>query len=428
MKKESRPSPIRLLWRQVFAGAGAIAMILCSELADATTFTVQVGPNNTFTFVPATVNIQVGDTVQWVWGSDFHSTTSGSVDNPDGIWDSDLQSAPFTFSHTFSSAGTFPYFCIAHGSCCNMTGSVIVTAATPTPTPSISPTATISPSPTATATATPSATPSSTPTPTPVETNLGNISTRVRVETGDNVLIGGFIVTGNEPKKVIVRAIGPSLTAQHVVGALSDPVLELHTTDDQGRDVLLETNDNWVDSQNAQQIIDSTVPPANNLESAILRTLDPGSYTAILRGVNGATGITLLEVYDLDPAANSLLANISTRGFVQTGDNVMILGVIIVGTNPQKVLLRGIGPSLPVTGALSDPVLELHDKNGEVIATNDDWRSDQEKEIIETTIPPANDAESAILATLNPDAYTAVLRGKVNRTGVALIEAYQLDN
>jgi hypothetical protein len=259
------------------------------------------------------------------------------------------------------------------------------------------------------------------PSPTPTPTTFGNISTRLRVETGDNVLIGGFIITGAQAKKVMVRAIGPSLP---LVGVLADPTLELHD----GAGTLITSNDNWMDAPNRQEIIDSTLAPTNDLESAILTTLDPGLYTAIVRGVNDTTGIGLVEAYDLELAADSILANISTRGLVQTGDNVMIGGIIILGTDAQEVLLRAIGPSLPVAGALADPTLELHDKDGVVIAGNDNWRSDQEADIIATTIPPTNDAESAILMTLAPDAYTAIVRGKGNTTGVALVEAYQLDN
>ena len=265
------------------------------------------------------------------------------------------------------------------------------------------------------------ATPTPTPTPTPVPTTLGNISTRLRVETGDNVLIGGFIITGTQAKEVIVRAIGPSLP---VVGALADPILELHD----GAGALLARNDNWMNATNKQAIIESTVAPTNDLESAILRTLTPGTYTAIVRGVNNSTGIALVEAFDLDLAADSILANISTRGLVQTDDDVMIGGFIILGSAAQEVLVRAIGPSLPVAGALPNPTLELHDKDGVIIASNDDWRSDQEAAIIATTIPPADDAESAILMTLTPDAYTAIVRGKDNTTGVALVEAYQLDN
>jgi uncharacterized delta-60 repeat protein len=252
-------------------------------------------------------------------------------------------------------------------------------------------------------------------------TTFANISTRLRVETGDNVLIGGFIITGSQAKKVMVRAIGPSLPLADV---LANPVLELHD----GAGTLIASNDNWMDALNKQEIIDSALAPSNDFESAILTTLDPGLYTAIVRGVNDTTGIALVEAYDLDLGADSILANISTRGLVQTDDNVLIGGIIILGTDAQEVLLRAIGPSLPLTGALADPTLELHDKNGVIIASNDNWRSDQEADIIATAIAPTNDAESAILATLTPDAYTAIVRGKDNTTGVALVEAYQLDN
>ena len=255
------------------------------------------------------------------------------------------------------------------------------------------------------------------PTPSP---SLGNISTRLRVETGDNVLIGGFIVTGTQPKKVIVRAIGPSLP---VPGKLANPTLELH-----GPSGLIASNDNWMDAPNRQEIIDSTIAPTNDLESAILTTLPANGtgYTAIVRGASGGTGVGLVEVFDLDRAANSTLANISTRGLVQTADNVMIGGFIVTGTGTRKVIVRAIGPSLPVPGALVDPTLELVNANGTTIAMNDNWRSDQEAEIIASTVPPTNDMESAIVATLPTTAHTAILRGKNGTIGVALVEVFAL--
>lgn len=249
--------------------------------------------------------------------------------------------------------------------------------------------------------------------------NLGNISTRLNVGTGDNVLIGGFIVVGSEPKKVIVRGIGPSLP---VTGALADPFLELH--DSTG--ATIASNDNWVDSPDKQAIIASTVPPTNDKEPAIITTLDPGAYTAIVRGVNNSTGVALVEVYDLDATTDAKLANISTRGFVETGDNVMIGGLILLGDTARDVIVRAIGPSLPVPGAIADPFLELHDSNGDLIGSNDNWRSDQEAEIIASGVPPSSDKESAIVATLDPSAYTAIVRGANNTTGVALVEVYDL--
>ena len=222
---------------------------------------------------------------------------------------------------------------------------------------------------------------------------LGNISTRLRVETGDNVLIGGFIVTGTQPKKVIVRAIGPSLSS-FFPDALADPVLELR--DSSGG--LIRSNDNWRSDQEAE-IIATGIPPSDDLESAIVATLpaNNSAYTAIVRGVNNGTGIGVVEAYDLDRTVDSKLANISTRGFVQTGDNVLIGGLIVLGQNPLRVIVRAIGPSLTIPGELADPTLELRDGNGALIASNDNWRSDQEAEIIATGIPPANDLESAIV-------------------------------
>jgi len=252
-------------------------------------------------------------------------------------------------------------------------------------------------------------------------TVLANISTRLLVGTGDNVLIAGFIVTGNQNKKVIIRAIGPSLT---LPGKLVDPVLELH--DSSG--ALLEMNDNWMDSQNKQAIIDSTIPPTNPLESAIVRSVAPGTYTAIERGVGGGTGIGVVEVYDLDTSANSKLANISTRGLVQTGDNVLFAGTIVVGQSSQKVIIRALGPSTGVPGAMADPTLELHDGNGALLEANDNWMDSPNKQaIIDSTIPPPNNLESAIVRTLTPANYTAIVRGANNTTGIAVVEIYELN-
>jgi hypothetical protein len=254
---------------------------------------------------------------------------------------------------------------------------------------------------------------------------LLNIATRLRVQTGENVLIGGLIVTGTEAKKVIIRGIGPSLS-QFFAGALANPTLDLY----QGN-TLLASNDDWKDSQRAE-IEATTIPPANDFESAIVRTLAPGFYTAILRGKDGGTGIGVVEAYDLDQAANSKLANIATRGFVDSGDNVMIGGVIAGGNGgaDTRVLIRAIGPSLTaagVTGALQDPTLELRDTNGALMRQNDNWQESQQTEIESTRIPPGNAAESAIVATLMPGNYTAIVRGKNNTTGVGLVEVYDLD-
>jgi len=258
---------------------------------------------------------------------------------------------------------------------------------------------------------------------------LINISTRMLVGTDDNVMIGGFIVTGNAPKVVIVRAIGPSLAAAGISGALQDPTLELH---DGAHPNIVILNDNWKDSQ--EQIIrDTGIPPSDDRESAIVAGLDPGNYTAIVRGKANTTGVAVVEGYDLgtaslDASSTARLAQISTRGTVLTGNNVMIGGFIINGS-ATRVIVRAIGPSLSAFGvpnALQDTVLELRDGSGSLIATNDDWRSTQEQEIIATGVPPTDNRESAIVATLNPGAYTGIVRGKNDTTGVALVEAYGL--
>ena len=359
---------------------------------------VDVAPGGALLFSPFTVTIQPGDTVMWTWKGSDHSVTSGTPGNPSGLFDSGIHNVGFTFSFTFSDPGTFNYYCLPHGACCGMTGKVIVAGATPTPTP--------------------------TPTPRPPsEGQLLNISTRLRVQTGDNVLIGGFIVTGTAAKKVIVRGLGPSVP---VPDALADPVLELHDSSS-----TLATNDNWRDTQE-QEIIDSTVPPTNDLESAIVDTLPANNsgYTAIVHGQNDGTGIGLVEVFDLDSAADSQLANISTRGFVETGDNVLIGGFILGNaTGTTNVLIRAIGPSLGAQGiqdALADPTLELHDENGTTIMSNDDWKDTQQTEIEATGIAPTDDLESAILATLPPTAHTAIVAGADGGTGVALVEVYRL--
>ena len=254
---------------------------------------------------------------------------------------------------------------------------------------------------------------------------LPNISTRMNVGTGDNVMIGGFIVKGTHPKKVVLRAIGPSLSDFDISGALANPTLELHGP----AGAIVATNDNWEDSPNKQEIIDNNLAPTNALESAILKTLSPGAYTAIVRGVNNTTGVALVEAYDVDMNVNSQLVNISTRGLVQTVDNIMIGGFILTGSD-VSIVLRAIGPSLGALGIgnpLANPFLELHDSNGEIITTNDNWSdSSNVQEIIDSGLAPTEPSESVILMTLEPGAYTAIVRGVDNTTGVALVEAYQV--
>jgi len=258
--------------------------------------------------------------------------------------------------------------------------------------------------------------------------NLLNISTRLQVLTNDKVLIGGFIITGTDPKKIIIRGIGPSLSG---VGAvLENPTLELH----QGSSTLA-INDDWKEHQT--EVEATTIPPTNDFESAIVTTLNPGAYTAILAGKNDGTGVGVVEVYDLAPAANSRLANISTRGFVDSGSNVMIGGLIVDGGTFggfARVILRAIGPSLAasgIQGALLDPSLELHDASGSIVASNDNWKTrpdgtSQQGEIEATSVPPSNDAESALVQSLPPGNYTAIVRGTGNTSGIAVVEAYTL--
>ena len=270
----------------------------------------------------------------------------------------------------------------------------------------------------------------------PLTSRLLNISTRARVLTGDQVLIAGFIISGTGPKQVIIRGIGPSLTAAGLSGVLADPTLELH----QGN-TTLTTNDNWkikADGTSQQaQVAATTIPPTNDLESAIVVTLNPGTYTATLKGKNNGTGLGLIELYDLTAAGSSKFANISTRGLVSTDTNVMIGGLIVSGGNAAgaRVGVRAIGPSLSssrVQGALQDPTLELHDRNGALLATNDNWKindqtqQSQEAEVRAAALAPTNDLESVIITTVAPGPYTAVVRGKNNTTGVALVETYNL--
>jgi N-acetylneuraminic acid mutarotase len=259
---------------------------------------------------------------------------------------------------------------------------------------------------------------------------LLNISTRLRVLTGDKVLIGGFIIRGTDPKTVIVRGIGPSLP---VSGALADPVIEVHGSAGE----LLAANDNWNEAATRQQIIESGLAPANDSESALWGVINPGTYTVILSGKNGGTGVGLVEVYDLNRTVDSELANISTRAFVDTGDNVMIGGLIVGGGIPADaatVIVRAVGPSLSasgVAGALGDPAVELHDGYGSTLAFNDNWKtrpdgSSQQAEIEATGLQPGNDLESAFVRTLPPGNYTAIVRGTNNTTGVGLVESYNL--
>lgn len=268
--------------------------------------------------------------------------------------------------------------------------------------------------------------PTPTPTPTPHPAQALNISTRAQVGTMDNALIGGFIVTGNGAKKVILRGLGPSLGGS-VANALENPILELHEPDG-----TVVTNDNWRGGGQETAILESGLAPVNDLESAIIRTLDPGAYTAVVRGKNGTVGVGLVEAYDLDQTVPSTFANISTRAFVGAGTDVLIGGIIIGdGDDPHAtVLIRALGPSLTdhgVANALADPALELHNQDGDLIAGNDDWQSTQKSEISATGLAPTNTKESALLATVASGNYTVVVLGVDQSVGVGLVEVYHLD-
>lgn len=268
-----------------------------------------------------------------------------------------------------------------------------------------------------------------TPGPTPPNVQLLNISGRVLAQGGDKVGIGGFIVTGTTSKTVIVRAIGPSMTSggAPVPGRLDDPKLELRASDGH----LIAANDSWRSTQE-QQILQSGLAPSDNREAAIIAALPAGQYTAIISGANNSTGIGLVEIYDLESTLPGELGNLAVRADVRTGDNVLISGLILGGATPKRVMLRGIGPSLQNqlgNAVLQDPILELHDGNGVTMATNDNWgNASNANEIQATGLAPSNPSESAILMPLGPGNYTTILRGVNNTTGIAVSEAYKLNN
>ena len=379
---------------------GWLSALLVSSLffaaeARAETYTVAVGQSG-MSFSPNPINLVPGDTIEWLWYGGtgtyptYHSVTAGTPTAPTpNVFDSGVHTAPYVYSRTFSTAGSFPYFCQVHGAM--MRGTVVVAASAPS--------------------------------------TLGNIATRLRVQSGDNALIGGMIATGTVDKRVIIRAIGPSLIPFGIPGALANPTLDLF----QGS-TLLVSNDDWNTSPQQAEIAASGLAPSNNLESAIIRTLSPGqNYTAVVRGLNGGTGIGIVEAFDLDQAAASKLGNISTRGFVDVDDNVMIAGLIAGPSNGTslKVLVRALGPTLTdfgVPGALANPTLDLVNSSGTVIRSNDNWKDDaqQRAQIEAAGLAPSHDSEAALVETVAPGAYTAVVRGSARATGVGLVEAYHI--
>jgi hypothetical protein len=250
----------------------------------------------------------------------------------------------------------------------------------------------------------------------------------LRVQPGDRALIGGLIILGSEPKKVLLRGIGPSLTinGSPFPGRLEDPTLELYNS----AGVPIASNDEW--KSNQAEVEATGAAPTNDHESAIVRTLNPGSYTVILRGKNNSSGVALVETYDIGLTANSRLGNLSSRGFIGTGDHILIGGFF---AGPQtaavtRVVLRAMGPSLAafhVPDPMQDPTLEVHDRNGALLASNDNWETNQKPEIQAAGLAPGDFRESAIVMTnFEPGPYTAVVRGKDGSTGIGLVEIYDV--
>lgn len=260
---------------------------------------------------------------------------------------------------------------------------------------------------------------------------LANVSTRLRVETGDNVGIAGFVVAGDQPRRVVIRGIGPSLTAFGVSDALVNPKLTVRDS----RGAVVAQNDDWqtvlpttLEGVRQLSVGDTGLAPSSPLEAAVALSLQPGSYTAVVEGVSGTTGVGLVEVYDLDPAnADSQAVNVSTRGRVLQGDSVMIGGFVVHGTKAIKVVVRALGPSLSafgVTGVLSDPMLEVRDAAGNLVAASDDTSSADGPAL--GNLLPTDSREAAVRLSLAPGSYTAIVRGKGGTTGVALVEAYEV--
>lgn len=331
------------------------------------------------------------------------------------------------WSNPFSAAGTVTIINIPPTPTPSPTPPPTPTPIPPTPTPASTPTPPPTPTPIPpTPTPTPAPTPTPTPSLTPSPAQSLNISTRLGVGTGDDAMIGGFIITGNTSKPILIRALGPSLSNLGLTGLLLDPTLELRGANGG----LLFQNDNWKDDQ--RSLIEGTpFQPGDDREAVIVTSLPPAAYTAVLTGKNQTTGIGLLEIYDLDRAVDSELANISTRGFVGAQDNVMIGGFILGGDNSTRVAVRGLGPSLSQFGLrnlLADPTLELHDANGVILAANDNWEDDPVSAALLSAngLAPANSNESGIFSSLPPGQFTAILAGKNGGIGLGIVEVYNL--
>ena len=369
---------------------------------DSVTFTATVTPNS------STTSTTPSGTVQFVIdGANFGAPVAMS-NGMAQISTSSLSAGNHSVTAQYSGDANF------NGSSGTLTGGQTVTPGpTPTPTP----------------TPTPSPTPTATPTPTPAQAL--NISTRLRVDIGDRVMIGGFIITGNASKPIVVRGLGPSLANSNVPAStvLNDPFLELRGPNG----ALITSNDNWKDSPQRSQIEGTVYQPPDDREAVVVATLAPGAYTAIISGVGQTAGVGLVEVYDNGQAVNSQLANISTRGFVLTADNVMIGGFTLGGTsNPTRIAVRALGPSLTgsgLTNVLADPTLELYNANGTVMVSNDDWQSDPTSagQLTANGLALPNPKESGIFTSLAPPGqFTAIVAGKDGTIGIALVEIYNL--
>lgn len=254
---------------------------------------------------------------------------------------------------------------------------------------------------------------------------LANISMRLHVGEGEKLMVGGFIIEGTEPKRVVLRALGPSLAQAGVSNVLADPLLELK--DAAGSDIAQSAG--WRETQQ-DELLAIGLAPNDDAESALVQTLAPGVYTAGVTAQDGGTGVGLLEIYDIDAAAKSRLVNISSRGFVGDADDVMIGGFIVGGsTGWTRLMVRGVGPSLAaaaIAQPLTNPSLAVRDHNGELVAANDDWRDAQAEEIEASTLAPGADAEAASILSLAPGAYTTTLQGDGSDTGVGVLEVYRL--
>ena len=404
----------------------------CSPIANASmSISGGGGPFN-----PTSLTINPGTRVTW---TNIGNNRARVRDVNHILFDSGDLEPGQTFSFTFCVSGSFGI----EDARSSASAIIFVTGVGPSPSPGTSPSPSPGTSPSPSPGTSPSPSPGTSPSPSPGTSPSPspgispppspspaaqplNISTRVRVETGEGVMIGGFIITGNEPKRVIIRGIGPSMTSVGVQGAINDPILRLFGPTGSS----IAVNDNWQDTQ-GNEIQLTGLAPQDVREAAIIATLPPANYTATVADATGSNGVGLVEIYDLNSGANARLGNISTRGSVQTAENVMIGGFVLGGAsiNPARIVVRALGPSLQSAGIadpLSNPTLQLFDSNGQIVLNNDNWQDvpSQAAELQALNLAPPNPAESAVVAMLSPGLYTAVVAGRNGETGIGLIEVY----